>query len=94
MILFPKHILSDFCSNRFRDSQTLESPFLYKLCSSSRYKAAKLLSSFDDFSKSLLRQDMKQIIINLETSEIYSLDKTGHKDAIAKASKKRMSCCR
>ncbi|KAL0828078.1 hypothetical protein Bca101_051756 [Brassica carinata] len=53
MILFPKHILSDFCSNRFRDSQTLESPFLYKLCSSPRYKAPKLLSSsFDDFIKS------------------------------------------
>ncbi|KAL0773720.1 hypothetical protein Bca101_038871 [Brassica carinata] len=52
MILFPKHILSDFCSNRFRDSQTLESPFLYKLCSSPRYKAPKLLSSsFDDFIK-------------------------------------------
>ncbi|KAF3495362.1 hypothetical protein DY000_02057230 [Brassica cretica] len=53
MILFPKHILSDFSSNRFRDSQTLVSPFLYNLCSSPRYKAPKLLSSsFDDCIKS------------------------------------------
>ncbi|KAJ4884232.1 putative phospholipid-transporting ATPase 9 [Raphanus sativus] len=39
------------------------------------------------FACSLLRQDMKQIIINLETPEIHSLEKTGEKDAIAKASK-------
>ena len=39
---------------------------------------------FDRFACSLLRQDMKQIIINLETPEIHSLEKTGEKDAIAK----------
>lgn len=39
---------------------------------------------FDRFSCSLLRQDMKQIIINLETPEIHSLEKTGEKEAIAK----------
>ncbi|CAH8348235.1 unnamed protein product [Eruca vesicaria subsp. sativa] len=39
------------------------------------------------FACSLLRQDMKQIIINLETPEIHSVEKTGEKDAIAKASK-------
>ena len=39
---------------------------------------------FDSFASSLLRQDMKQIIINLETPEIHSLEKTGEKDAIAK----------
>ncbi|VVA94514.1 unnamed protein product [Arabis nemorensis] len=42
------------------------------------------------FSCSLLRQDMKQIIINLETPEIHSLEKTGEKDAIAKASKENV----
>ena len=39
---------------------------------------------FDRFACSLLRRDMKQIIINLETPEIHSLEKTGEKDAIAK----------
>lgn len=37
----------------------------------------------------MLRQDMKQIIINLETPEIHSLEKTGEKDAIAKVNKKK-----
>ncbi|XP_059648640.1 putative phospholipid-transporting ATPase 9 [Cornus florida] len=39
------------------------------------------------FSCSLLRQGMKQIIINLETPEIKALEKAGDKDAIAKTSK-------
>ncbi|KAJ6718673.1 PHOSPHOLIPID-TRANSPORTING ATPASE 9-RELATED [Salix purpurea] len=39
------------------------------------------------FSCCLLRQGMKQIIINLETPDILSLEKTGNKEAIAKASK-------
>lgn len=43
---------------------------------------------FDSFSCSLLRQDMKQIIINLETPEIHLLEKTGEKDAIVKVNKK------
>ncbi|CAH8358913.1 unnamed protein product [Eruca vesicaria subsp. sativa] len=42
------------------------------------------------FASSLLRQDMKQIIITLETPEILSLEKTGEKDAIAKASKENV----
>ncbi|KAL1218540.1 putative phospholipid-transporting ATPase 9 [Cardamine amara subsp. amara] len=42
------------------------------------------------FSCSLLRQDMKQIIINLETPEIHLLEKTGEKNAIAKASKENV----
>ncbi|XP_024006621.1 putative phospholipid-transporting ATPase 9 isoform X2 [Eutrema salsugineum] len=42
------------------------------------------------FACSLLRQDMKQIIINLETPEIHSLEKTGEKNAIAKASKENV----
>ena len=32
---------------------------------------------------------MKQIIINLETPEIHSLEKTGEKDAIAKVKKNK-----
>ncbi|KAF7135897.1 hypothetical protein RHSIM_Rhsim08G0132100 [Rhododendron simsii] len=40
------------------------------------------------FACSLLRQGMSQIIINLETPEIRSLEKAGEKDAIAKTSKK------
>ncbi|CAI9756119.1 unnamed protein product [Fraxinus pennsylvanica] len=40
------------------------------------------------YACSLLRQGMKQIIINLETPEIIALEKTGEKDAIAKALKK------
>ncbi|KAL7001294.1 putative phospholipid-transporting ATPase 9 [Sarracenia purpurea var. burkii] len=39
------------------------------------------------FACSLLRQGMKQIIINLEIPEIKALEKVGEKDAIAKASK-------
>ncbi|XP_058183035.1 putative phospholipid-transporting ATPase 9 [Rhododendron vialii] len=39
------------------------------------------------FASSLLRQGMKQIIINLETPEIIALEKEGEKDSIAKASK-------
>ncbi|KAF5751968.1 hypothetical protein HS088_TW02G00987 [Tripterygium wilfordii] len=39
------------------------------------------------FACSLLRQGMKQIIINLESPEIQSLEKAGDKDAIIKASK-------
>ncbi|XP_048318383.2 putative phospholipid-transporting ATPase 9 [Ziziphus jujuba] len=39
------------------------------------------------FSCSLLRQGMKQIIINLDTPEIQALEKAGDKGAIAKASK-------
>ncbi|CAL5419079.1 unnamed protein product [Camellia sinensis] len=39
------------------------------------------------FACSLLRQGMKQIIINLETPEIKALEKAGEKEAIAKASK-------
>ncbi|GFZ21356.1 ATPase E1-E2 type family protein [Actinidia rufa] len=39
------------------------------------------------FACSLLRQGMKQIIINLETPEIKALEKAGEKDVIAKASK-------
>ncbi|KAJ6429690.1 hypothetical protein OIU84_021150 [Salix udensis] len=42
------------------------------------------------FSCCLLRQGMKQIIINLENPEILSLEKTGDKDAIAKASKENV----
>lgn len=38
---------------------------------------------FDSFACSLLRRDMKQIIINLETPEIQQLEKSGEKDAIA-----------
>lgn len=36
------------------------------------------------FASSLLRQGMKQIIINLETPEIIALEKEGEKDSIAK----------
>ncbi|XP_042499753.1 putative phospholipid-transporting ATPase 9 [Macadamia integrifolia] len=39
------------------------------------------------FACSLLRQEMKQIIINLETPEIKALEKEGDKSASAKASK-------
>ncbi|XP_042502639.1 putative phospholipid-transporting ATPase 9 [Macadamia integrifolia] len=39
------------------------------------------------FACSLLRQGMKQIIINLETPEMKALEKEGDKSAIAKASK-------
>ncbi|KAM7464399.1 hypothetical protein LguiA_032520 [Lonicera macranthoides] len=39
------------------------------------------------FACSLLRQGMKQIIINLETPEIKALEKAGVKDSITKASK-------
>ncbi|KAF8399256.1 hypothetical protein HHK36_015121 [Tetracentron sinense] len=39
------------------------------------------------FACSLLRQGMKQIIINLETSEIKALEKEGDKSAITKASR-------
>ncbi|KAK9750496.1 hypothetical protein RND81_02G200700 [Saponaria officinalis] len=39
------------------------------------------------FACSLLRQGMKQIIINLETPEIISLEKMGDKNAITQASK-------
>ncbi|KAI4357894.1 hypothetical protein L6164_001812 [Bauhinia variegata] len=39
------------------------------------------------FACSLLRQGMKQIIINLDTPEIKALEKVGEKTAIAKASK-------
>ncbi|XP_077253699.1 putative phospholipid-transporting ATPase 9 [Tasmannia lanceolata] len=39
------------------------------------------------FACSLLRQGMRQIIINLETPEIIGLEKEGDKNAIAKASK-------
>ncbi|OMP06279.1 Cation-transporting P-type ATPase, partial [Corchorus capsularis] len=42
------------------------------------------------FACSLLRQGMKQIIINLDTPEIQSLEKTGEKDAITKASRKNV----
>ncbi|XP_038892983.1 putative phospholipid-transporting ATPase 9 isoform X1 [Benincasa hispida] len=38
------------------------------------------------FACSLLRQDMKQIVITLETSEIQTLEKTGDKDSIIKGS--------
>ncbi|XP_022777023.1 putative phospholipid-transporting ATPase 9 [Durio zibethinus] len=40
------------------------------------------------YACSLLRQGMKQVIINLDTPEIQSLEKTGEKDAITKASRK------
>ncbi|KAG4116536.1 hypothetical protein ERO13_D12G176100v2 [Gossypium hirsutum] len=40
------------------------------------------------YACSLLRQGMKQIIINLDTPEIQSLEKTGDKDAVIKASRK------
>ncbi|XVE53389.1 hypothetical protein DITRI_Ditri02bG0200400 [Diplodiscus trichospermus] len=39
------------------------------------------------YACSLLRQGMKQIIINLDTPEIQSLERTGDKDAISKASR-------
>ncbi|KAH7840621.1 hypothetical protein Vadar_019315 [Vaccinium darrowii] len=39
------------------------------------------------FASSLLRQGMKQIIINLEASEIKALEKEGEKNVIAKASR-------
>ncbi|GAV73284.1 E1-E2_ATPase domain-containing protein/HAD domain-containing protein [Cephalotus follicularis] len=39
------------------------------------------------FACSLLRQGMKQIIINLESPEIQALEKSGDQDAITKASK-------
>ncbi|MBA0863355.1 hypothetical protein Goshw_019884 [Gossypium schwendimanii] len=40
------------------------------------------------YACSLLRQGMKQIIIHLDTPEIQSLEKTGDKDAVIKASRK------
>ncbi|GMJ05724.1 Aminophospholipid ATPase 9 [Hibiscus trionum] len=40
------------------------------------------------YACSLLRQGMKQIIITLDAPEIQSLEKTGDKDAISKASRK------
>ncbi|XP_021300390.1 putative phospholipid-transporting ATPase 9, partial [Herrania umbratica] len=40
------------------------------------------------YACSLLRQGMKQIIINLDTPEIQSLEKTGQNNAITKASRK------
>ncbi|MBA0773015.1 hypothetical protein Gotri_008320 [Gossypium trilobum] len=40
------------------------------------------------YACSLLRQGMKQIIINLDTPGIQSLEKTGDKDAVIKASRK------
>ncbi|KAB2053348.1 hypothetical protein ES319_A12G181700v1 [Gossypium barbadense] len=40
------------------------------------------------YACSLLRQGMKQIIINIDTPEIQSLEKTGDKDAVIKASRK------
>ncbi|OAY72665.1 putative phospholipid-transporting ATPase 9 [Ananas comosus] len=39
------------------------------------------------FACSLLRQGMKQIIITLETPDIIALEKSGNKEAVAKASK-------
>ncbi|CAI9768069.1 unnamed protein product [Fraxinus pennsylvanica] len=39
------------------------------------------------YACSLLRQGMKQIIINLETPKIIELEKTGDKDAVTKASR-------
>nr|GMD77180.1 putative phospholipid-transporting ATPase 9 [Ipomoea batatas] len=42
------------------------------------------------YACSLLRQGMEQIIINLDTPEIIALEKSGDKDAIAKASKKNV----
>ncbi|KAJ0039032.1 hypothetical protein Pint_23376 [Pistacia integerrima] len=42
---------------------------------------------YDFYSCSLLRQGMKQIIINLETPEIKALEKAGEKSALSKASK-------
>ncbi|GAB2297092.1 Putative phospholipid-transporting ATPase 9 [Dionaea muscipula] len=39
------------------------------------------------YACSLLRQEMKQIIINLETPDIKALEKSGDKEAITKASK-------
>ncbi|KAL9225798.1 hypothetical protein vseg_001681 [Gypsophila vaccaria] len=42
------------------------------------------------FACSLLRQGMKQIIINLETTEIRTLEKIGDKNAITKASRERV----
>ncbi|KAG7647547.1 putative P-type phospholipid transporter [Arabidopsis thaliana] len=42
------------------------------------------------FACSLLRRDMKQIIINLETPEIQQLEKSGEKDAIAAALKENV----
>ncbi|CAA2969991.1 phospholipid-transporting ATPase 9 [Olea europaea subsp. europaea] len=40
----------------------------------------------------LLRQGMKQIIINLDATENFAVVKTGEKDAIAKASKESVLC--
>ncbi|KAK8511801.1 hypothetical protein V6N13_029393 [Hibiscus sabdariffa] len=42
------------------------------------------------YACSLLRQGMKQIIITLDAPEIQSLEKTGDKDAIVKASRKNV----
>ncbi|CAN7050118.1 hypothetical protein BRARA_K00228 [Brassica rapa] len=42
------------------------------------------------FACSLLRRDMKQIIINLETPEIQQLEKSGDKDVTAKALKENV----
>ncbi|CAH8358494.1 unnamed protein product [Eruca vesicaria subsp. sativa] len=42
------------------------------------------------FACSLLRRDMKQIIINLETPEIQQLEKSGEKDVIADALKENV----
>ncbi|KAG5378922.1 hypothetical protein IGI04_026764 [Brassica rapa subsp. trilocularis] len=42
------------------------------------------------FACSLLRRDMKQIIINLETPEIQQLEKSGEKDVIAEALKENV----
>ncbi|CAI9761835.1 unnamed protein product [Fraxinus pennsylvanica] len=44
------------------------------------------------YACSLLRQGMKQIIVNLDTTENFAVGKTGEKDAIAKASKESVLC--
>ncbi|XP_022887472.1 putative phospholipid-transporting ATPase 9 [Olea europaea var. sylvestris] len=44
------------------------------------------------YACSLLRQGMKQIIINLDATENFAVVKTGEKDAIAKASKESVLC--
>ncbi|KAJ8445395.1 hypothetical protein Cgig2_010753 [Carnegiea gigantea] len=50
-------------------------------------KIVLLSKGADRFACSLLRQGMKQIVINSDTSEIKALEKVGDKDAITKASR-------
>lgn len=59
-------------------------PFLYYF-QHTNYLSRCLTSIFNcSFSCSLLRQGMKQLVIQLESPEIHALEKAGDKRAIAK----------